>query len=90
MAWGPNDVIVTGSPDGLFRFAVSGGARERLTAPDTAKGEVAHRAPLILPDGRTVVFRIELGGNYRASSVWCLWTGLQLAAGGVSATRGWK
>jgi Tol biopolymer transport system component len=62
--WSPNDVIVfsahsdDGAAPGLFRVAGAGGVAKRLTAPDTAKGEVEHMSPRLLADGSTVIFAI--------------------------------
>jgi DNA-binding winged helix-turn-helix (wHTH) protein/Tol biopolymer transport system component len=58
--WGDDDVIIfTGiSPRGLWQIDAAGGEPRRLTAPDTAAGEVSHRTPQLLPDGKSVLFTI--------------------------------
>jgi DNA-binding winged helix-turn-helix (wHTH) protein/Tol biopolymer transport system component len=59
-SWGDDDVIIfTGiSPWGLWQIDAAGGEPQCLTAPDTAAGEVSHRTPQLLPDGRSVLFTI--------------------------------
>ncbi|MFT5050900.1 MAG: Tol biopolymer transport system component [Chlamydiales bacterium] len=42
--------------DGLFRISADGGARERLTTPDRANGELGHWWPEPLAGGRYVLF----------------------------------
>jgi serine/threonine-protein kinase len=41
---------------GLWKVAASGGTPERLTAPDSTRGELAHWWPQVLPDGEHVLF----------------------------------
>jgi Tol biopolymer transport system component len=57
-AWGPDGRIVftPSYSDGLFRISQDGGARESLTKPDRAAGELGHWWPQILPGGRAVLF----------------------------------
>jgi DNA-binding winged helix-turn-helix (wHTH) protein/Tol biopolymer transport system component len=59
-SWGDEDVIIfTGiSPWGLWQIDAKGGEPRRLTAPDTAAGELSHRTPQLLPDGESVLFTI--------------------------------
>ncbi len=59
LAWGRNDIIVIGSPVGLFRVSASGGTPERLTTVDVSNGEIAHQTPLILPDGKSAIFWVS-------------------------------
>ena len=47
---------------GLFRVGEDGGAPEALTVPDASKGEVSHRWPAALPDGRHLLFTIKKEG----------------------------
>jgi len=47
---------------GLFRVGENGGPPEPLTVPDAAKGEVSHRWPSALPDGRHLLFTIKKEG----------------------------
>ena len=53
-SWGAGDTIVyaaAASPGGLWRVPASGGTPERLTTVDTAKGEIQHGYPRLLPNG---------------------------------------
>jgi serine/threonine-protein kinase len=47
---------------GLVLVREEGGPLETLTVPDAAKGEVSHRWPSALPDGRHVLFTIKKEG----------------------------
>ncbi len=53
-----NFIIGTQGSEGLMRVSASGAAPVPLTTIDTARGELLHRDPLLLPDGRTVIFRV--------------------------------
>jgi Tol biopolymer transport system component len=57
-SWGADDAIVytANYTSGLWRVRASGGTPEKLTDPDTSKGELGHWWPQILPDGRHVLF----------------------------------
>ncbi len=60
-AWSQDDVIVfaTGNLEtGLSRVSASGGEPEVLTRPDATADEVDHFWPVIMPDGKHVVFSI--------------------------------
>ena len=57
-SWGEDGMIVFATRSGLWRVATSGGDPERLTTPDTARGEVGHFWPEILPGGRAVLFTV--------------------------------
>ena len=57
-SWGRNGQLVY-SPSyntGLWMVSEGGGDERMLTAPDTAKGELGHWWPQILPDGDHVIF----------------------------------
>jgi Tol biopolymer transport system component/tRNA A-37 threonylcarbamoyl transferase component Bud32 len=60
--WVPGGTMILAVPGeqwrGLVRLADSGGVMTRLTVVDTSRGEAYHAAPLLLPDGRTIVFTI--------------------------------
>jgi serine/threonine-protein kinase len=59
--WGNNNVLVLGGDrthQGLWSLSASGGAPTILTRVDSAKGESAHRWPIILDDGKTVLFSV--------------------------------
>ncbi|MDH4046168.1 MAG: hypothetical protein OEW06_17110, partial [Gemmatimonadota bacterium] len=56
--WTADGTIIF-TPDyvsGLWRVPAGGGPAEQLTAPDTARGELAHWWPQVLPDGKHVLF----------------------------------
>jgi eukaryotic-like serine/threonine-protein kinase len=57
-SWGKNGKLVyTRSYNtGLWMVSEGGGDERMLTAPDTAKGELGHWWPQILPDGDHVIF----------------------------------
>jgi serine/threonine-protein kinase len=58
-AWAPDDSVVFATTlpgDGLWRVPASGGVPQQLTKPDTAKGDLRHTHPRVLPDGTTVLF----------------------------------
>ncbi len=59
LSWGAGDQIVFGSTEGLYRVSASGGDAVPLTrvAPDAK--ESAHGWPVILADGRTILFAIS-------------------------------
>jgi serine/threonine-protein kinase len=59
LSWGPRDEIVFGSTDGLYRVAAAGGVATPVTRVDAAAKETAHGWPVILADGRTIVFTIS-------------------------------
>jgi Tol biopolymer transport system component len=62
--WGSQDVIVftkgLGSP--LYQVPAAGGAVRALTKIEFPL-DVSHRAPSFLPDGKTMVFSIEIGSG---------------------------
>lgn len=61
ISWGPNGHIVFASHGGggLWEVADAGGTPEAFTTPDFAHGELGHRLPHVLPDGRAVLFTIQ-------------------------------
>ncbi len=42
--------------EGLWRIPADGGTPERITTPDTSKGELGHWWPQLLPGGRVVLY----------------------------------
>ena len=56
--WGPGDAIAfqTINISSLFQVSASGGTPQPLTTLDPQKGEVSHRWPAFLPDGKAVFF----------------------------------
>ena len=60
-SWGRDDTIVFATSrvnTGLQRVPAAGGAVEDLTTPAAADGEIGHRWPAVMPDGKHVVFTI--------------------------------
>ncbi len=62
-SWSPNDVIVfnPGLNTPLFRVPAAGGTATPLTTLDEAAGEIGHRSPWFLPDGRHFLFTARNG-----------------------------
>lgn len=60
ITWGPNGRIIFANHGGggLWQVADAGGTPEALTTADSAHGELSHRLPHVLPDGRAVLFTI--------------------------------
>ena len=63
MSWGPDDTIVFGSRSGLMRVPAVGGEPEPLTAVDPDQGEMEHRWPDVLPNGKGVLFTAWSGSD---------------------------
>ncbi|MEP6574044.1 MAG: protein kinase [Gemmatimonadota bacterium] len=69
--WSSNGEIVIGAGvieglKGLSRVDASGGTPRPLTQVDTARKELSHNDPRVLPDGKTVLFTIWYGTVDRA------------------------
>jgi serine/threonine-protein kinase len=62
-SWGPNDMIVfpPTSAGGLSQVPAAGGEPQALTK--LKEGEIGHRWPQFLPDGKSVLFAVQIGGN---------------------------
>jgi Tol biopolymer transport system component len=60
-SWGPNGRIIFANHagGGLWQVTDAGGTPEALTTPDSARGELSHRLPHVLPDGRSMLFTIQ-------------------------------
>jgi Tol biopolymer transport system component len=54
--WNRDNVIVFGSPTGLFRVSDSGGVATQITALDPAIKDDYHFSPTFLPDGKHVLY----------------------------------
>ncbi len=70
-SWGPDGriyVSMSGSV-GLARVSASGGELEPVTTLDTARGEVGHLWPVVLPNGRGVLFTVEDGGGFQSANI---------------------
>ena len=65
-SWGPDDTIVfaAGSPTSLSRVSSGGGVPEILTTPDPEQREFGHLWPVLLPNGRAVLFAIDTGEGF--------------------------
>jgi Tol biopolymer transport system component len=63
--WGRDNVILfAASPSsGLERVAADGGTPATVTRPDAAAGEVGHRFPSFLPDGRHFLYTAWAGAK---------------------------
>jgi serine/threonine protein kinase/Tol biopolymer transport system component len=63
--WSRHDVIVfaPGTGDSLYQVAASGGVPTAVTVLDTKVGEVSHRYPSFLPDGRHFLYEAQVGGG---------------------------
>ncbi len=63
-SWGPNETIVFApiAREGLWQVSAAGGAPQELTT--LKEGETSHRWPQLLPDGKTVLFTVGIGGSY--------------------------
>ena len=57
-SWGPDNRIVYSKSyqEGLWEVNAAGGPETLLTTPDTARGELAHWWPQLLPDGDHILF----------------------------------
>jgi len=55
-SWSATGVIVASDGTGLFTIPEVGGQPQRLSSPDTSKGEHGQRYPVVLPDGATVLY----------------------------------
>ena len=65
-SWGPDDSIVFATSEGsagLRRVPSSGGEPTLVAKPDVASGEVSFRSPLVLPNGRAVLFTVVGSGG---------------------------
>ena len=68
LSWGASEWIAFAGIDGpIYRVRAEGGTPEPVTRLDEEKGEISHRNPLLLPDGRTLLFS-ESWSDIAASS----------------------
>ena len=71
-SWGTDDSIVFATNDastGLFTVPAAGGEPRLLTKPDTARGEVDHFFPTILPNARAVLFTVIRAGSLDSAEI---------------------
>jgi serine/threonine-protein kinase len=59
-SWGPDDMIVYTplTSSGLYTVSAAGGEPTEITTPDSSTGATSHRWPVVLPNGKAVVFTI--------------------------------
>jgi serine/threonine-protein kinase len=55
-SWGNGNMIVISTRNGLSAVDASGAGVRRISDADTASGEVRQRLPLVLDDGRTILY----------------------------------
>ncbi len=70
-SWGADETIIF-SPtftSGLMRVSAAGGAPQIVTNLKSEQGELSHRWPEILPDGKSVLFTINTGMSADAKHV---------------------
>src|SRR5262249_7860932 len=76
-AWGADDRITFGRAGTLWQVQAGGGAAKQLTRLDRGKGELSHRDPTVVADGRVVLFTVVTGSDRRAAHI----EALSLASG---------
>jgi serine/threonine-protein kinase len=60
ITWCDDNTILFGLvSDAIFRVPSTGGTPVQITSLDSAAGEISHRFPQLLPDGKTVIFTIK-------------------------------
>jgi eukaryotic-like serine/threonine-protein kinase len=58
--WAPDNFIYFGHINrGLQRVSANGGTPEPVTTLDSTQGEISHRFPQLLPDGKTLIFTVK-------------------------------
>jgi serine/threonine-protein kinase len=58
--WGSDKSIYYGHiSSGIYKVNEAGGTPEAVTACDSASGEISHRFPELLPDGKSVLYTIK-------------------------------
>ena len=62
-AWGPAGEIVFSADGAIWRVPSEGSAPVKLAEPDTARGEKFLSDPLVMPDGHTVLYTINVGAS---------------------------
>ena len=61
--WGPDGYIYFDSPVGIRRMKATGGPREPVVTLDTARREVGHAWPEVLPNGKGILYRLRHAGQ---------------------------
>src|SRR5438105_11351548 len=70
-AWGRDGYIYTSNrgATSIVRLRPAPSTRiERVTVLDSANGEIAHRLPDILPNGKAIIFTVYFGSRGRTGS----------------------
>ena len=57
-AWASDDTIIFAAGAGLYRIPSDGGDATLWTRIDESRGEISHRYPIMLPDGRRFVYLV--------------------------------
>ncbi len=69
-AWTDDGFLLFAGPKGpLWKVPETGGTPEPATSLDTSSGEISHRLPHLLPDGRTVLYTALRWGD-RGKATW--------------------
>jgi len=63
-SWGPDDTIYFAGWSNIKKVSASGGMPEIATVLDRAKGEEAHSAPQMLPNGAAILFTVRTGWGW--------------------------
>ena len=62
VAWANNHSIMFGHINrGIFEVSADGGEPKALTTLDSTNGEISHRFPQMLPDGKTLIYTVKQG-----------------------------
>jgi serine/threonine protein kinase/Tol biopolymer transport system component len=57
LSWSADNTILIGTVSNrIFRVPASGGTPEAISTLDSSAGEISHRFPQMLPDGKTMIF----------------------------------
>jgi len=80
-SWGTDETIIF-SPtftSGLLTVSAAGGSPKAITILNSQEGELSHRWPEILPDGKSVLFTIDtgMGGDAKHIAVYSMASGEQ-------------
>ena len=89
VTWGQNGMVVFAAGlGGLFRVSENGGKCERLTTPDTGRGEELHYGPQFLHGGAELLFMIRLKGGSTRVALLSLKTGKWREVEGITDVVG--
>ena len=68
-AWGTDDRITFGRGGALWQISATGGAVTPLTHLNQGKGELSHRWPTVVADGKIVLFTVVTGSARAAAHI---------------------